>query len=411
MTVKHIAIIGGGPAGFTAAITAAENASSSISIVIYEKNIPLKTILYTGNGRCNLSNDINDFKELASNYPRGEKFLYSVFRRFGVGETIEMFKKYGIKTYVQPDGRIFPVSDKASEVRTMFLEKAEKHAIRIQSETSVKKITKKCDKFIVYAENFTEEFDTVIIAAGGNSKNIAGSGYELAKSFGHTIKELKPSLTGLRIKENSEGKLAGVSVKNAEITSVFDGKAVKKFKAGFIFTHKGVTGPAIFKTSAYCCYKDYSRENPLILKINFVPEKEKNELDKELIKEFNNNPHKEVENLLKKYAPKALITELLKQLSVDGDKKAGQIIKEERKKILSMLTETTLSVVSPEPEGEIVTAGGVSLNEINPKTLESKLVPGLYFCGEVMDIDGLTGGFNLQACWSAGFIAGMSVVN
>jgi len=438
MNIQNIAIIGGGPAGFMAAIAAAENTSEKIYIDILEKNIPLKTILYTGNGRCNLSNKIYDYKELASNYPRGEKFLYSAFSRFGVKETLDWFYLHGVETYVQEDNRVFPITDKASTVRDMFVEKAQKLSINILSHTSTKKIIKKDDKFVVQMENFYKEYDKVIIATGGSSRDLQNSGYELAKNFGHSITELKPSLTALRTKENFVGKLAGVSVKSAEISSFLneichceqseaiqasltnkwiassqaprnDGRLITKFNGDFVFTHKGVSGPVIFKTSAYCAYLDYSKNNPLLLKINFLPDLFRETLEKELLEEFNSNPHKSLDNILKKYLPKSLIDVLLEEAKLDIDKKSSQITKEDRKKILKFLTETELTVISPEPEGEIVTAGGVCLKEINPKTMESKLVSGLYFCGEVMDIDGLTGGFNLQACWSTGFIAGINI--
>ena len=425
MNIQNIAIIGGGPAGFMAAVVAVEN-SSDCSIDILEKNIPLKAILYTGNGRCNLSNEIYDYKELASNYPRGEKFLYSAFSRFGVKETLDWFCRHGMETYVQDDNRIFPTTDKASTIRDMFIQRAENISINILSHTSTKKIIKKDDKFVVQMENFTKEYDKVIIATGGSSRDLQNSGYELAKSFGHRITELKPSLTALRTKENFVGKLAGISVKSAEISSYFrgidchvgaktpprnDGNLVTKFKGDFVFTHKGVSGPVIFKTSAYCAYLDYSKNNPLLLKINFLPDLERETLEKELLEEFNSNPHKSLDNILKKYLPKSLIDALLEEAKLDTDKKASQITKEDRKKILKILTETELTVISHEPEGEIVTAGGVCLKEINPKTMESKLVSELYFCGEVMYIDGLTGGFNLQACWSTGFIAGISLLS
>ena len=407
---KKVAIIGGGPAGFMAAVTAFENSSKDLNIDVFEKIIPLKTILCTGNGRCNLSNEIYDYKELASNYPRGEKFLYSAFSRFGVKDTLDWFNRHGVETYVQEDKRIFPKSDKASTVRDMLIEKAENLSINIFSQTSTKKIIKKENKFIVQMENFTKEYDRVIIATGGSSKDFQNSGYNLAKSLGHSITELRPSLTALRTKENFVQKLAGVSVKNAEISSFFNNKQVTKFKGDFVFTHKGISGPLIFKTSAYCAYFDYSKINPLLIKINFLPDLVKDNLEKELLSELNSNPHKSLDNLLKKYLPKSLIDALLEESNLDKDKKGSQITKEDRKKILKILTETELTVISTEPDGEIVTAGGVCLKEINPKTMESKLIKGLYFSGEVMDIDGLTGGFNLQGCWTTGFIAGMSVI-
>jgi hypothetical protein len=291
----------------------------------------------------------------------------------------------------------------------MFLENAKKHSINIISGIFVEKIEKNTDKFIIFSGKKSKEYDKIILATGGNSQNL-NSGYDLAQKIGHTITDLKPSLTALQTKENFVAKIAGVSAKNTEISSFFNNKQIIKTKGDFIFTHKGLSGPVIFKTSAYCCYLGYSKDNPLILKINFLPDITKEILEKELLTEFNLNPHKSLDNILKKYLPKSLSDALLTVSEVNINQKACQISKEDRKKILKFLTETELTIISPEPEGEIVTAGGICLNEINPKTMESKLVKGLYFCGEIMDIDGLTGGFNLQACWSTGYIAGLSII-
>ncbi len=409
MKTKNIAVIGGGPAGFMAAVVAAETSTFEINIEIFEKDILLKTILCTGNGRCNFSNEVYDFKELASNYPRGEKFLYSIFSRFNVKQTLDWFYQHGINSYAQDDKRIFPGTDKASTIRDMFLQNAKNLSIRVHEGIVVEKITKNDEKFIICFGKKQKEYDKVIIATGGSPKYTSNSGYALAKSFGHTIIDLKPSLNALRIRENFVGKLAGVSVKNVEISGYYNNKQIKKVKGDFVFTHKGVSGPLIFKMSAYCCYLDYSKNNPLSLKINFIPEIDFQTLDKEILEEFNFNPHKSLDNILKKYLPKSLTNELLKETEIDVEKKANQITKDDRKKIVKILTETELTVVSPEPEGEMVTAGGVSLKEVNPKTMESKLTNGLYFCGEVLDIDGITGGFNLQSCWSTGFIAGKNV--
>jgi predicted Rossmann fold flavoprotein len=405
----QIAVIGGGAAGFMAAISAAENSPDNISIDIYEKNIPLKTILYTGNGRCNLSNEIYDYKELAANFPRGEKFLYSAFSKFGVAETLEWLNKHGLKTYTQEDNRIFPQSDKAADVRNLFLSEAKKHNINIYAGVPVKTLEKNNEKFLINKER---QYDKVILATGGSKDGTLG-GCIFAKNFGHTIKELKPSLTALRTSEKFVNELAGVSIKSAEITSMFENKQITKFRGDFVFTHKGISGPVVFKTSAYCCYLNYSIKTPLILKINFLAEKSAENLERDILEELKNNSQKNIGNILKNHCnniPKSLLTTLFKHNEIDSEKKASQITKEDRKKIISMLVSTNLTVISPEPDGEIVTAGGVDLKKINPKTMESKLVSGLYFCGEVMDIDGLTGGFNLQSCWSTGFIAGNNTV-
>jgi len=403
---KSIAIIGGGAAGFMAAVVAAENLNFATNIHIYEKDIPLKSILFTGNGRCNLANSTFDFKELAANFPRGEKFLYSVFSRFGTKETLEWFKNHGLETYAQPDKRIFPTTDRAASVRELFLKCAEKSSIKIFSHTYIKNIDFQNEKFTITSGNSTQIYDKIVIATGGNCHKTENSGYKIAEKFGHTITPVKPSLAAFITKENY-AKMAGISVKNAEITAEFENKKVTINNGDFIFTHKGISGPLSFKTSAYCAYCNYSRENPLILKINFVPEIK--DLGTELLAEINANPNKSIDNILKKYAPKALAVCLLEVNNLNPDKKANQISKEERKTLINILSETKLSAISTEPDGEMVTAGGVSLAEVNPKTMESKLTKELYFCGEILDIDGITGGFNLQNCWSTGFICGMSL--
>lgn len=408
--MTNIAIIGGGPAGFMAAITAAENNShnktESLNINILEKNIPLKTILYTGNGRCNLTNATYDNKELTSNYPRGDKFLYSAFSRFGVKETMAWFNSHGLELYTQKDNRVFPKSDDAHDVRNLLINTAQKLGINIKSHIKITKIEPAKDKFYVYTGNLPLEYDKIIMATGGNYRRLPDSGYNFAEKLGHKITQLKPALTAFQTEETWFSVLAGVSIEKSEMKAFFQEKQAAKAEGDFIFTHKGISGPLVFKISSYCAFLNYNKYSPLILKINFVPDKTPDELNKELLKEFEENSKKSIENILKIYAPKSVILALLKTKLINPEKKACQITKEERKTIVKMLTETKLSVKSFEPDGEIVTAGGIELNEVNSKTMESKIIKNLYFCGEILNIDGFTGGFNLQACWSTGYIAG-----
>ena len=409
MKARSAAIIGGGPAGFIAAISLAENNSAKeFTIDIFDKKEPLTKLLLTGGGRCNITNATYDHKELASNYPRGEKFLYSVFKKFGVKETIGWFDRHGAKLYTQEDKRVFPKSNDANTVRNLLMNEAKRLKINIKAHTPVIKTEYSDNKFLLNIHNSILKYDKIIISTGGNSKNISNSGYNLAKSLGHKVTELRQSLTAFIVKEKWTSELAGVSVKEAEITAFFENKQTAKVSGDFIFTHNGVSGPAVFKISSYCAFLDYDRLNPIILKINFIPQKKADEVEKELLKEFEENSKKSIINILNKYAPKSVIMMLLSLQSMNPEKKASRITREERKNIVKLLTSTKLTVKSPEPDGEIVTAGGVDLNEINSKTMESKLVKGLYFCGEVLNIDGFTDGFNLQACWSTGYIAGLS---
>ena len=404
-----IAIIGGGPAGFMAAISAAENSDIPLSIDIIEKNDPLKTILYTGGGRCNITNAIYDYKELASNYPRGEKFLYSAFSKFGLKETINWFNKHGAQLYTQDDNRVFPKSDDANTIRDILIKRARELNINIKAHTPVLAIEYNNGKFIVNTGKSIEEYDKLIISTGGNYKS-RPSGYDFAIKLGHKVTKLKPSLSGLFIKEKWLSKLAGVTINNAEIKIFYKEKLISKKNGDFVFTHKGLSGPLAFKISSICAFLDYDEFNPLRLKINYIPERNVESLEKELLEEFDKNSKKDIQNILIKFCPKSLIQVLLESKQLDLDKKASQITKEERKIILKLLTENELSFVSTVPDGEIVTAGGIELNEINPKTMESKLIKGLYFCGEILNIDGFTGGFNLQAAWSTGYIAGIDIL-
>lgn len=407
--MADIAIIGAGPAGIMAAINAAESSKSTLNIFIFDKDEPLKTILWTGNGRCNITNATYDVKKLASNYPRGEKFLYSIFSRFSVQETVNWFNDHGLRLYTQEDNRMFPRSDDANEVRDLLLNIAKKRNIRIRSEASVTKIEQKDDKFRIMVDGEPKLFDKVVIATGGSYRKPNESGYKFAKDFGHKITELRPSLTALISKEKYPEKLAGISIKDAKISAYFENKKVYDDSGDFVFTHKGVSGPLIFKVSAYTAFLNYNELNPLLLKINFIPNIKPDELEKDLLEEFDRNSQKSLINILKKYLPKSLLNELLEINEISPEKKASQITKVDRKTIIKLLTETELNIKSTQQDGEIVTAGGVSLKEINPKTMESKLVKNLYFCGEILDIDGLTGGYNLQACWSTGYIAGISL--
>jgi len=408
MKKTKIAVIGGGPAGFIAAITAAENFGNreNPQIDIFEKSVPLKTILYTGNGRCNLSNNISDFKELALNYPRGEKFLYSVFSRFGVSQTIKWFEERGLKTYVQPDNRIFPKTDKATTVREFFIKKASEYNIKI-IKSNVIDVFKQKEKFIVRSEMISEEYNAVIISTGGNHKK-RNNGYEFAKKLGHLATELKPALTSLITQEKWVKTLAGVSIKNACIQSFYNNKRISDIAGDFVFTHNGLAGPAVFNTSSYCAFLNYSKEKPLLLKINFTPSSSEDELKEDLLSEISNFPDKSVANTLKKYIPKSLALELLKINNINPEKKAYTLNFKEQTIFLKILCNTELKIIAHADEGEIVTAGGIELKEANSATMESKLIKNLFFCGEILDIDGLTGGFNLQMCWSTGYLAGLN---
>lgn len=398
--MTKICIAGGGPAGIMAAIHASKNPNNEV--YIFDKGIILNTLLPTGGGRCNLAYSEFNFKELAKFYPRGEKFLYSVFSRFCTGDTLEFFDSIGVKTYTQEDFRIFPVSDSSKEVKQALLKQIEKKNIKKMFE-KVTEIKKTENGFTVKTDKTSHTFDKVVIASGGR-----GNGHKLIENLGHKIVELKPALSSLITIEKDFASVSGISLKDIEAGVFFENKKVKTLTGDFLFTHTGISGPLVYKISSYCAYLDFNKTNPLKISLNLVGENFK-DFDRRFLEELKTNAQKEIVTVVSEFVPKNLAIAILNREKIDTKIKAGQLSKLHREALSKSLTGLAFHAVSPAKGEEIVTAGGVDLNEINPKTMESKLVPGLYFCGEVIDADGLTGGFNLQNCWSTGFIAGSSL--
>ncbi|MFA7657962.1 MAG: aminoacetone oxidase family FAD-binding enzyme [Candidatus Gastranaerophilaceae bacterium] len=395
---KSVAIIGAGPAGCICACSAQNNPNVS-DVVLFDFAEPLHTLLYTGGGRCNLAYAEYDFKELAKFYPRGEKFLYSVFSRFSTADTIDFFKKIGVETYTQDDLRIFPTSNSAKSVREKMLENL--RACRFKKEKVVE-IKKQEDKFLITTENNEYCFDKVVLAIGGHA------GFSLAKNLGHRIIEPKPALTGLISAENFKN-IQGVSLKNVKAEIFSREKKFPPLQDDIIFTHEGISGPLAYKISSICAREEYSKESPLSIKLNFVNNPPASDLSLLTFQGMlNANPKKDVKNLVAELVPKSLAEYILGVNGIDLDVKCCNVNGKTRDLILKSLQKFEITVISPAKDGEIVTSGGVCLDEINPKTMQSKLVEGLYFCGEVIDADGLCGGFNLQNCWSTGIIAGIS---
>lgn len=391
-------IIGGGPAGVFAAIFASENTDNEI--VIIDKQDILKTLLPTGGGRCNLAFGEFDFKELVKYYPRGEKFLLSVFSRFSTADTIAFFEQIGVKTYMQEDFRIFPESDCSSDVRNKLLKIIKKRNIKtIKDEVTDIKI--KNGKFLIRTKNKTIPVDNLVIATGGK-----GTGQKFAKKLGHNIIPQKPALCALKTEEQDFFDLSGLTLKNISADVFFENKKITKQTGNLLFTHFGISGPLSYKISSYCAYLDFNKEKPLKIKINITNQENFEEL---LIEKIKKNPKKNIINITDAYIPHGLAEKILLKNKISTQTKGGQLKKEERKKIIKILTEFSLNITGTKNGEEIVTAGGVDLKEIKPKTLESKIVKNLYFCGEVLDIDGLTGGFNLQNCWTTGYICGTAL--
>lgn len=364
----RVAIIGGGPAGCFCAY----NLQNGCDVTVFESSSPLKTLLVTGGGRCNLAHNEFDFRELAKFYPRGGKFLYSVFSRFGTTETLNFFHSIGVETYVQEDNRIFPTSNSAAEVREKFIA-----ALRVNfKKEKALRINQSEDMLEVVTDSGSYKFDRVIVAIGGHA------GYNIAKYLGHNIIEPKPALIGLKTDKLFP---SGVVLKNVK-TKI--GKTV--LQDDLLFTHNGISGPLAFKISSLNAREKF----PYSIKLDLT-----GEID--LQKMFDANPHKSLKNLVGELLPKSLAA----AICPSGETRCSQVSAKIRDELHKNLTALELKILGSAGGGEVVTCGGVDLNEINPKTMESKIVPGVYFCGEVLDIDGFCGGFNLQNCWSTAFIA------
>lgn len=372
-----VGIIGAGPAG----CACAKFLQDSASVTLFDFASPLRTLLPTGGGRCNLAHAEYDFKELVKNYPRGEKFLYSIFSRFSTSDTIDFFESIGIKTYTQDDFRIFPESNSSKQVREMLLKALNKttikreKALRLEDGEKLKLIT---DMNSYY-------FDSIIIATGGHAS------YELFTRLGINIIEPKPALVGLLTKEKLSN-LSGVVIENCKSEGLID---------NLLFTHKGISGPLIYKISSLKAKNKF----PYTLSIDLCPK------DIDLQDLINSNPHKQINNLLSDYIPKRVVNYILEVCKISNSQKCHLINAKQRDCILEKIHSLNLTIIGTSPDGEIVTAGGVDLKEINPKTLESKKVKGLYFIGEVLDIDGFCGGFNLQNCWSTAFVASNAILS
>ena len=387
---QTVAIIGAGPAGCMAAYYINND---DYQVALFDFARPLHTLLYTGGERCNLAYAEYDFRELAKFYPRGEKFLYSLFSKFATGETTDFFQNIGVDTYIQDDLRIFPTSNSAQDVREKVL-----HSIRncTFKNEKVLKIVKGEDDFFITTDYNSYHFDKVIVAVGGHA------GFTLAQSLGHKIVDPRPSLVSLVTKKSFKA-LQGVCVKDVSAEVYFENKKVTQFTDDILFTHNGISGPLTYKISSVCARLGYNIQNPLLIKLDFVKG------DFNLQDLLNSNPKKDIKNLISDFVPKSLADFLLGQNGIALDEKCCNIDGKKRDLIIKALTDFEIFVNAPTKEGEVVTSGGVSLDEINPKTMASKLVEGLYFCGEVIDVDGFCGGFNLQNCWSTGFVAGSSI--
>lgn len=419
-----VVVIGGGPAGMMSAITAAQEKNE---VIIIEKNKTLgRKLLITGKGRCNITSSL-DMSEFIKNIPGNGKFLYSAFQTFKNTDIIEFLNKNGLKVKEERGNRIFPVTDSAQSVLDCFEREIKKDNIKVKYGTRVKRILRK----EIQEENFNYKAvgveledgekiyaDKIILATGGKSYPLTGSngdGYKIASELGHTITDIKPSIVPLEADVNICKYLQGLSLRNVKIM-IKDIEKNKKIYEDFgemMFTHFGVSGPIILSSSAHLVrYKNIDRllkENKIVLYIDLKPALSEEALDNRILRDFEEFKNKEFKNSLDKLLPQKMIPYVIEESGILPEKRVNKVSKDERRKLVGLLKNIEITIWGFRPiEEAIVTAGGISIKEINPKNMESKIVKGLSFAGEIIDVDAYTGGFNLQIAYSTGYIAGLN---
>ena len=416
-----VVIVGGGPAGMLAGISAIK--SKNEVIIIEKMDILGKKLLITGKGRCNITSNL-PMDEFIKNVPGNGKFLYSSFNNFTNKDIVNILEEEGVKTKVERGQRVFPMSDKAIDVRDALLNKLIKLGAKIYKNSEAKEIIVKDKKVIglkYKSENVIKEIkcDKLILATGGKSYPLTGStgdGYKLAEKVGHTVTKIRPSLVPLEVDKsyiNICKELQGLSLKNVKIylIDINKGKNIYEDFGEMLFTHFGVSGPTILSSSAHLLrYKDIDnllKENKIELRIDLKPALTEEKLNERILRDFSEEKNKEFKNSLNNLLPKKMIELIVRISEINPEKKVNEITKEERKKLVHILKNLNFTISGfRNIEEAIITAGGIDIREINPKTMESKIVKGLFFAGEIIDVDAYTGGFNLQIAYSTGYTAG-----
>lgn len=437
-----VIVIGGGPAGLVSAISAA---TENNEVIVLEKmKEPGRKLLITGKGRCNITSSL-PMEDFIKNIPGNGKFLYSAFNNFTNEDIIKLLKEQGINVKIERGQRIFPVSDKAIDVRDALINKAKKLGVKIITNAKVENIITKKNEQVYIANNSAEnieknieEKDTiegvefllngkkeyikcnkVILATGGKSypgTGSTGDGYEIAKKLGHTITKIVPSLVPLEAKENSLEvckKLQGLSLKNVNVKfmDTEKNKVIYEDFGEMLFTHFGLSGPTILSGSAHLLrYKNLEellKSGKIKIIIDIKPALSIEKLDERILRDFSTEKNKMFKNSLDALLPKKMIDTIIELSNINPNKKVNEITKKERENLVNLLKKFAITIKGFRPiEEAIVTAGGVTIKEINPKTMESKIINGLYFAGEIIDVDAYTGGFNLQIAYSTGYTAG-----
>ncbi|MCI8785097.1 MAG: NAD(P)/FAD-dependent oxidoreductase [Eubacterium sp.] len=408
--MKNVIVIGGGPAGMFAALSAAENGHA---VTLLEKNEKLgKKLFITGKGRCNLTN-AGDMDALFGNVVTNRKFLYSAFYACDNRRVIEFFERRGMPTKTERGNRVFPVSDHSSDVIAVLKQALVRAGVQVRLHTEVSEILKEEEKItgVSLKNGRNLPCDAVVLATGGYSYQSTGStgdGYLFAGACGHTVTALKPSLVPLTAKEPYVKQMQGLSLKNVGVTIRREQKVLFEDFGEMLFTHFGVSGPLILRASSLVG-KELNRQ-PLAMALDLKPALNEHQLDQRLLREFGQNKNKRFKNSVHGLLPAKMIPVLIQLSGIDPDKKINEMTRQERGGLITLLKAFPVTLTGMRDFNEaIITKGGISVKEVNPSTMESKKLPGLYFAGEVLDLDAMTGGFNLQIAWSTGYLAGSSI--
>ncbi len=410
MFMEKVVVIGGGAAGMLAAGTAA---SRGKEVILLEKNEKLgKKIYITGKGRCNITNT-GDVEELLSNVTDNKNFLYSAFYSFSNEDIVQLLHTYGTPTKVERGNRVFPVSDKSSDVIRALTRFMETHHVDIRLNSEVADILAEKGTIIGVRlkDNSIISCTSVIIATGGLSYPTTGStgdGYRFAANVGHHITNLKPALVPLETEEEWTHELQGLSLKNVRLTAHHNNKEVFSELGEMIFTHFGISGPIVLSMSNYI--NRFLEKGKVMVTLDLKPGLDEEKLDKRIQKDFEKYSRKQFKNALDDLLPSKFIPKIINLSGISPEKNVHQITKDERKHLILLLKHLKIHILRTRPIIEaVVTAGGIQIREINPSSMESKLIKGLFFAGEVIDVSALTGGYNLQIAFSTGYLAGINV--
>ena len=405
--MKKIIVVGGGAAGIMAAIVAAQNGAQ---VILFEKMTKIgRKLSITGKGRCNLTNSAN-VEEIIKNIPGNGKFLYSALKNFSPADTVNFFENLGVATKIERGGRIFPQSDDANEVIDALIKKMAILGVEVKTNSPVTEIISAQKKIVGVLVGGKKIFaDSVILATGGLSYPKTGStgdGFKFARRLGHTITEILPALVPLEVEDEFIGDLQGLSLKNVRAKLLADSKKISEQFGEMLFTHFGLSGPIILTLSRQAA-KLLADKKFVEVEISLKPALSFEQLDARILRDFDKFRGKILKNSLIDLVPAKLIPIILDRAFLAENKKVDDLTTAERRRLVETLRGLSFEIKKTRPISEaIVTAGGVSVKEINPKTMESKIIAGLFIAGELLDVDGFTGGFNLQAAWATGFVAG-----